>query len=160
MLLAFLCRLVTWWLRWVLEVKVCWQYLQVYVKLPGKWIFSTCFLKLPLSLPTLPQTVHRCDWGPSFTMYSYNCLSPVQGRDVTCSSYDSHWCGDSTSCGLWSFQSSICKYRWRIRWSECFRHASSYCHDQSQPFRTLYICDFWGHPSQYTHTVALNPPLQ
>ena len=56
------------------------QYLHVYENAPGKWIFSTCFLRLLLSVPVFPHRVHLLTPGPlagSLAIYSYSCLSPM-----------------------------------------------------------------------------------
>ena len=74
----------TWFCNFVLVGKVLaaisgGQYLHVYEKAPGKWIFSTCFLRLLRSLPVWPQRVHLWAFNPAsgaFTIYSYSCLSP------------------------------------------------------------------------------------
>ena len=51
-----------------LVVQVSLQYLHKYENLPGKWMFSTCFLRLLLSLKVFPQSKHLCKPGPSLTM--------------------------------------------------------------------------------------------
>jgi len=73
----------TWTYILFLALKVFPQYLQLYRKEFGKWMFSTCFLMLLLSWLTFPQRVHLWALGPlagSFSMYSAKVL-PTPSRE-------------------------------------------------------------------------------
>ena len=48
------------------KIKLVRAGLHKYENLPGKWTFSTCFLRFPRSLPLLPHIVHLCQFGRDF----------------------------------------------------------------------------------------------
>ena len=60
----FLQTRITWLFILVFVSNSSLQYLQAYLKEPGKWRLSTCFLRLPRSFPDLPQIVHLWALGP------------------------------------------------------------------------------------------------
>lgn len=71
--------LAMWWFNRFFVANTWSQYLQGWDIEPGKWMFSTCFLRLNLWLFSFPQMVQLntpVSW--SLTMYSFNILYPVK----------------------------------------------------------------------------------
>ena len=129
-------------------------------------MFSTCFLILPRSEPTLPHIVHLWLLGPSFTIYSYSCFesSPAIMNSVfhyrlfgldKLKLFPMHTTHEmiqlvATRRVLGAIFAVVHKHSVKIFILNVF---SSYF-SKSWLCRTGCICDFEDHPSQCSHTIA------